>query len=84
LFLGYPVPGQNNETSVGQRSYNIVWYRPTDATTALADLCTDAHGQCHSTAIAPPLIRPAAPSRSLSVLAVGLAGLGLVLRARRV
>src|ERR1700693_695976 len=33
LFLGYPVPGRNNETSIGQRSYNIVWYRPTDAAT---------------------------------------------------
>ena len=58
LFLGYPVPGRNNETSIGQRSYNIVWYRPTDAATALADLCTDAHGRCHGMMIAPPLIRP--------------------------
>jgi 2-polyprenyl-6-methoxyphenol hydroxylase-like FAD-dependent oxidoreductase len=58
LFLGYPVPGRNNETSISQRSYNIVWYRPTDATTALADLCTDADGRCHGMAIAPQLIRP--------------------------
>ncbi len=58
LLLGYPVPGQNNETSIGQRSYNIVWYRPTDAVTALRDLCTDAQGRCHGMAIAPPLIRP--------------------------
>ncbi len=58
LFLGYPVPGRNNETSIGRRSYNIVWYRPTDAATALADLCTDAGGRRHGMAIAPPLIRP--------------------------
>ena len=30
LFLAYPVPGRNNETQVGRRAYNIVWYRPTD------------------------------------------------------
>ena len=29
LFLAYPVPGRNNETQLGQRAYNIVWYRPT-------------------------------------------------------
>ena len=58
LLLGYPVPGRNNETSIGQRSYNIVWYRPTDAAIGLADLCTDAGGRCHGMAIAPPLIRP--------------------------
>ena len=58
LFLGYPVPGRNNETSIGRRSYNIVWYRPTDAATALVDLCTDTGGRRHGMAIAPPLIRP--------------------------
>jgi 2-polyprenyl-6-methoxyphenol hydroxylase-like FAD-dependent oxidoreductase len=57
LFLAYPVPGRNNETQVGRRAYNIVWYRPT-APAALADLCTDTQGQYHGTAIPPPLIRP--------------------------
>src|SRR6185436_17246921 len=57
LFLAYPVPGRNNETQVGQRAYNIVWYRPTSPE-KLADLCTDATGKSHGTAIAPPLIRP--------------------------
>jgi 2-polyprenyl-6-methoxyphenol hydroxylase-like FAD-dependent oxidoreductase len=56
LFLGYPVPGRNNETIVGKRAYNIVWYRPT-VSAALADLCTDATGRCH-VSIPPPLIRP--------------------------
>jgi 2-polyprenyl-6-methoxyphenol hydroxylase-like FAD-dependent oxidoreductase len=58
LFLGYPVPGRNNETKIGHRAYNIVWYRPTDLAKDLVDLCTDASGQCHGTAIPPPLIRP--------------------------
>ena len=58
LFLAYPVPGRNNETQAGRRAYNIVWYRPTDRETTLADLCTDATGRRHGTAIPPPLIRP--------------------------
>ena len=57
LFLAYPVPGRNNETQVGRRAYNIVWYRPTDPDT-LVDLCTDASGRHHGSAIPPPLIRP--------------------------
>jgi 2-polyprenyl-6-methoxyphenol hydroxylase-like FAD-dependent oxidoreductase len=57
LFLGYPVPGRNNETERGKRAYNIVWYRPTTPE-KLADLCTDAKGKNHGTSIAPPLIRP--------------------------
>ncbi|HZD63586.1 MAG TPA: FAD-dependent monooxygenase [Xanthobacteraceae bacterium] len=58
LFLAYPVPGRNNETQAGRRAYNIVWYRPTDRETTLVDLCTDATGRRHGTAIPPPLIRP--------------------------
>jgi 2-polyprenyl-6-methoxyphenol hydroxylase-like FAD-dependent oxidoreductase len=58
LFLAYPVPGRNNETQVGRRAYNIVWYRPADPDKVLVDLCTDATGRCHGTAIPPPLIRP--------------------------
>ena len=48
MMLTYPVP-------TGE--WNYVWYRPTSER-GLADLCTDATGQCHGTAIAPPLIRP--------------------------
>src|SRR5262245_10524964 len=58
LCLAYPVPGRNNETQVGRRAYNIVWYRPTAPDTTLVDLCTDATGRCHGTTIPPPLIRP--------------------------
>jgi 2-polyprenyl-6-methoxyphenol hydroxylase-like FAD-dependent oxidoreductase len=55
-LIGYPVPGRDNETAVGSRSYNIVWYRPTDAQT-LAAMCTDAAGTHHPAGIPPPLIR---------------------------
>jgi 2-polyprenyl-6-methoxyphenol hydroxylase-like FAD-dependent oxidoreductase len=58
LCLAYPVPGRNNETQVGRRAYNIVWYRPVEPEHALPDLCTDSEGCCHGTTIAPPLIRP--------------------------
>ena len=57
LFLGYPVPGRNNETEPGKRAYNIVWYRPTTPE-RLADLCIDATGRSHGASIPPPLIRP--------------------------
>ena len=57
LFLGYPVPGRNNETEPGKRAYNIVWYRPTTPE-QLADFCTDASGTSHGTSIPPPLLRP--------------------------
>jgi 2-polyprenyl-6-methoxyphenol hydroxylase-like FAD-dependent oxidoreductase len=47
MMLTYPVP-------TGE--WNYVWYRPTTER-ELAELCTDATGHCHGTAIAPPLIR---------------------------
>ena len=58
LLLGYPVPGRDGETRVGERAYNIVWYRPVDPETTLVDLCTDAQGRRHAAGIPPPLIRP--------------------------
>ena len=56
-LLAYPVPGRDNDTAVGRRGYNIVWYRPV-APHDLADLLTDAEGQHHAAGIPPPLIRP--------------------------
>jgi len=56
LVVSYPVPSRAGDVGPGERDYNIVWYRPTDAT-ALADLNTDASGRRHET-IPPPLIRP--------------------------
>jgi 2-polyprenyl-6-methoxyphenol hydroxylase-like FAD-dependent oxidoreductase len=57
LVVAFPVPGRNDGTQPGRRSYNIVWYRPTDQAT-LADLSTDASGRHHAAGIPPPLIRP--------------------------
>lgn len=58
MMLAYPVPGRDEDTRPGRRSLNFVWYRPADEQEELRELCTDATGRCHGTAIAPPLIRP--------------------------
>jgi 2-polyprenyl-6-methoxyphenol hydroxylase-like FAD-dependent oxidoreductase len=42
-ILGYPVAGSGNNTSVGKRCYNFVWYRPAKGD-ALRALMTDADG----------------------------------------
>jgi len=55
--IAYAVPGRDNDTAVGRRAYNIVWYRSVDRAT-LADICTDAAGRHHAAGIPPPLIRP--------------------------
>jgi len=55
-LISYPVPGRDNDTAIGRRGYNIVWYRPTDPD-ALAAMCTDAAGIRHTAGIPPPLIR---------------------------
>lgn len=55
--LGYPVAGPDNELRVGQRRYNVVWYRPADETTELPSLLTDKNGVSHSISIPPPLLR---------------------------
>jgi 2-polyprenyl-6-methoxyphenol hydroxylase-like FAD-dependent oxidoreductase len=56
-LISYAVPGKDNDTAVGRRGYNIVWYRPVDRD-ALVDICTDTAGRHHDTGIPPPLIRP--------------------------
>ncbi len=56
-LISYPVPGRDNDTAVGRRAYNIIWYRPTDAAT-FADISTDAEGRTYAAGIPPPLIRP--------------------------
>src|SRR5271169_2907951 len=55
--LGYPVAGPDNELRLGQRRYNVVWYRPADEVTELPSLLTDKNGVAHSISIPPPLIR---------------------------
>jgi 2-polyprenyl-6-methoxyphenol hydroxylase-like FAD-dependent oxidoreductase len=56
-LISYAVPGRDNDTAVGRRAYNIVWYRPVDPET-LIDISTDAAGRHHAAGIPPPLIRP--------------------------
>jgi 2-polyprenyl-6-methoxyphenol hydroxylase-like FAD-dependent oxidoreductase len=55
--LGYPVAGPDNELRLGQRRYNVVWYRPADEAAELPWLLTDERGVSHSISIPPPLIR---------------------------
>jgi 2-polyprenyl-6-methoxyphenol hydroxylase-like FAD-dependent oxidoreductase len=55
--ISYAVPGRDNDTKIGRRAYNIVWYRPVHRDT-LNDICTDADGRHHAAGIPPPLIRP--------------------------
>jgi 2-polyprenyl-6-methoxyphenol hydroxylase-like FAD-dependent oxidoreductase len=55
--LGYGVAGPDNDLRPGHRSYNLVWYRPSDEDTELPQLLTDATGTTHSVSIPPPLIR---------------------------
>jgi 2-polyprenyl-6-methoxyphenol hydroxylase-like FAD-dependent oxidoreductase len=54
LVLSIPMPAPRGD---GERACHFVWFRPV-AESVLADLCTDASGGRHGTAIPPPLIRP--------------------------
>ena len=65
MMLCYPVPGRDNDTRPGRRSYNHIWYRPTSDRT-LSEICTDAAGRCHGISIPPPLIRPEVTTRMKS------------------
>ncbi len=56
-LISYAVPGRDNDTALGRRAYNIVWYRPVSGE-ALIDISTDAAGHYHAAGIPPPLIRP--------------------------
>ncbi|MDQ2779707.1 MAG: FAD binding domain-containing protein [Pseudomonadota bacterium] len=52
-MIGYPVAGAGNRTTVGQRRWNFVWYRPAAAGPELAALMTDADGTHHEAGIPP-------------------------------
>ena len=56
-FLGYPVAGPDGDLRLGQRRYNIIWYRPADEVKELPWLLTDDSGTVHSISIPPTLIR---------------------------
>jgi 2-polyprenyl-6-methoxyphenol hydroxylase-like FAD-dependent oxidoreductase len=55
--LAYLQPGADDDHRPGRRRLNWLWYHPVGAA-ALKDLCTDATGHYHGSAIPPPLIRP--------------------------
>lgn len=53
-MLGYPVAGHGNDTRLGKRRYNFVWYRPASENEGLVNLLTDDDGHYYPTGI-PPL-----------------------------
>jgi 2-polyprenyl-6-methoxyphenol hydroxylase-like FAD-dependent oxidoreductase len=53
-MLGYPVAGSGNDTRLGKRRYNFVWYRPASEAQELVSLLTDDDGRYYPTGI-PPL-----------------------------
>jgi 2-polyprenyl-6-methoxyphenol hydroxylase-like FAD-dependent oxidoreductase len=57
LLLCIPIPGED-ALHGGARRCCYIWYHPADLQTALPQLCTDASGRQHGTAISPALIRP--------------------------
>jgi 2-polyprenyl-6-methoxyphenol hydroxylase-like FAD-dependent oxidoreductase len=56
-ILGYPVAGQGNSTTPGERRYNFVWYRATSEDVQLPNLLTDESGKRWEGGIPPTLIR---------------------------
>jgi 2-polyprenyl-6-methoxyphenol hydroxylase-like FAD-dependent oxidoreductase len=58
LVLAYPVPGHDDDSGIGKRALNWMWYHPIGSAEALRDMCTDASGHHHGLMIPPPLIRP--------------------------
>jgi 2-polyprenyl-6-methoxyphenol hydroxylase-like FAD-dependent oxidoreductase len=51
-MLGYPVAGAGNNTQIGKRCYNFVWYRPAVGE-ALSQLLTDDDGTSYEGGIPP-------------------------------
>ena len=51
-LIGYPVAGPGNDTRLGHRAYNFVWYRPATGD-SLTRLLTDADGVTHQGGISP-------------------------------
>jgi len=56
MMLCYQIPAKDPASTAG-RDWNYVWYRPVTPG-ALRELCTDAVGRHHGSAMPPPLIRP--------------------------
>jgi len=57
-ILGYPVPGAEDDLTVGRRRYSFVWYRRVAAEPTLREMQTDSAGRFHQDGIPPQAIRP--------------------------
>ena len=56
-LIGYPVAGADGSVSVGQRRFNIMWYRPVSPGPPLREMFTGTDGVWHENGIPPDLIR---------------------------
>lgn len=57
-ILGYPVPGAEDDLTVGRRRYSFVWYRRVKAEPTLREMQTDDAGRFYQDGIPPQAIRP--------------------------
>jgi 2-polyprenyl-6-methoxyphenol hydroxylase-like FAD-dependent oxidoreductase len=57
-LIGYPVAGANGTVDVGQRRFNIMWYRPVPPGPELRNMFTGTDGVHYEAGIPPILVRP--------------------------
>jgi 2-polyprenyl-6-methoxyphenol hydroxylase-like FAD-dependent oxidoreductase len=57
-LIGYPVAGPSGTVKVGQRRFNIMWYRPVSPGPELRNMFTGTDGVHHEAGISPGLVRP--------------------------
>lgn len=56
FVISYPVPTPPQYRTLGETSFNIVWYRPVEGS-ELAGFLTDNSGRRHEFSVPPPLVR---------------------------
>jgi 2-polyprenyl-6-methoxyphenol hydroxylase-like FAD-dependent oxidoreductase len=56
-LIGYPVAGANGAVEVGQRRFNIMWYRPVAPGAELRNMFTGTDGVHYETGMPPKLVR---------------------------
>ncbi|MGD9535609.1 MAG: FAD binding domain-containing protein [Alphaproteobacteria bacterium] len=71
-MVGYPVAGQDGDTTPGKRRFNFVWYRAASET-KLRRMMTDAAGRYYEGGIPPDRIDPAVVAEMKSAAAGSLA-----------
>jgi 2-polyprenyl-6-methoxyphenol hydroxylase-like FAD-dependent oxidoreductase len=57
-LIGYPVAGPGGTVDIGQRRFNIMWYRPVSPGRELRDMFTGTDGVHYEAGIPPHLVRP--------------------------